>query len=258
MGMSSDDVTKAMILATGEGTNLRPLTLETPKVLLPLGGVPLICYTLSWLRKHGVREVTINLHHLGEKIRAFLDDGTRFGVRIHYSYEEALLGTAGGVKRAERFLADTFVVVYGDVLTDFDLSEMVRFHRARKALATLALVEVANPRETGIVRLGEKNRVVSFVEKPSGGAEAGDAANGGVYVLNRKVLQFIPSEGYCDFAYDIFPKLVGAGHHVYGYCLKPEDYLIDVGNMDRYRKANQDVMAGKVKLTYGQQSGVSG
>jgi len=252
MGMSSGSVTQAMMLAAGEGTRLRPLTLETPKVLVPIGGVPLICYTLIWLKSHGIREVVINLHHLGEKIKAFLGDGTRFGVSIHYSPEETLLGTAGGVKRAERFFSNTFVVVYGDVLTDFNLSDMVRFHQPQKALATLALTKVANPRETGIVRLDEHDRVVSFVEKPPGGAVAGDMANGGIYILEREIFRFIPDERYCDFAYEVFPRLVEAGYFVYGYRLRPEDYLVDIGSMEKYRRANEDVAAGKVRLRYGQ------
>jgi NDP-sugar pyrophosphorylase family protein len=122
MGMSSD-VTKAMILAAGEGTRLRPFTFETPKVLLPVGGRPLIEYSLSWLRSHGIREVAINLYHLGNNIIDSLGDGSRFGMEIVYSPEETLFGTAGGVKRMERFFNDTFVVVYGDNFTNFNLTD---------------------------------------------------------------------------------------------------------------------------------------
>lgn len=256
--MSNKDITRAMVLAAGEGTRLRPLTLETPKVLVPVGGVPLICYTLAWLRSHGVREVVINLYHLGDRIKKYLDDGSHFGMKVHYSSEERLLGTAGGVKKAGRFFPGAFVVVYGDVLTDFDLSDMMGFHRAKGGIATLALTKVVNPRETGIVQLDKDDRVVSFVEKPSGGAVIGDMSNGGVYILEKEVLQFIPRGRYCDFAYDVFPRLIEFGCPVYGYRLKSGDYLIDIGSMDRYERVNKDIAAKRVRLRHGQQSGIPG
>jgi len=149
-----------MILAAGEGTRLRPLTLETPKVLLPVGGRPLIEHTLAWLRSHGIREIAINLYHLGDKIKDFLGDGSHFGVKISYSEEEKLLGTAGGAKRMAHLLLPNpqspipspqsptpspFVVIYGDVLTNFNLTAMLQFHREKSALATLALFRVPSP-----------------------------------------------------------------------------------------------------------------
>lgn len=252
MDISNSRITKAMILAAGEGTRLRPLTVETPKVLLPIGGTPLICYTLTWLKYYGIREVAINLYHLGDKVKEWLGDGSRFGVQIHYSIEESLLGTAGGVKKMERFFDSAFVVVYGDVLTDFDLSAMVKFHRDKKAGATVAVTQVSNPWETGIVQMKEDGRIISFVEKPPKGTEMGNMANGGIYILERRVLDFIPNQGYCDFAYDIFPKLVNADLPIYSYPLTSENYLIDIGSIDKYLTANEDVASGKVKLKHGQ------
>ena len=154
---------RAMILAAGEGTRLRPLTLETPKALLPIRGRPLIEHQLFWLNHHGIREVAINLYHLGNKIKDHLGDGSRFGMKICYSPEETLLGTAGGVKRIEHFFNDTFVVVYGDILTDFDLSDMVKFHREKKAVATLAIFEAPNPWEVGVVELNKEGRILSLL-----------------------------------------------------------------------------------------------
>ena len=246
--------TTALTLAAGEGTRLRPLTLEVPKVLLPIAGVPLICYTLAWLKRHGISGVVINLHHLGEKIREFLGDGSRFGLEIVYSPEEILLGTAGGVKKMERLLAaksqspaaNLFVVAYGDVLTDLDLSAMVSFHRAKKALATLALFQAANPREVGVVNLNKEDMVVSFTEKPeypiSNPQPPPTLANGGIYILQREFLDYIPGQGFVDFACDIFPKLIELGLPIYGYRLQPGDYLIDIGSPEKYRKANEDVL----------------
>jgi len=258
--------TTALTLAAGEGTRLRPLTLEVPKVLLPIAGVPLICYTLAWLKRHGISGVVINLHHLGEKIREFLGDGSRFGLEIVYSPEEILLGTAGGVKKMERLLAaksqapnpqspaaNLFVVVYGDVLTDLDLSAMISFHRAKKALATLALFQAANPQEVGVVKLDKEDRVVSFMEKPQSPISNPQSpipnaqppptlANGGIYILQREFLDYIPGQGFVDFACDIFPKLIELGLPIYGYRLQPGDYLIDIGSPEKYRKASKDVL----------------
>ena len=248
------EVKKAMILAAGEGTRLRPLTLEIPKVLLPIGVQPLIEHQLSWLKHHGMREVAINLYHLDNKIRDYLGDGSRFGVKIAYSQEESLLGTAGGVKRMEHFFDDTFAVVYGDVFTDFDLSDMVKFHQQKKAVATLAIFEVPNPLEVGVVEMGEDGRILSLVEKPQcliPNPQNSTLANSGIYVLEKEVLNHIPVQGSFDFAYDIFPKLIQLGLSLYGYLLRPGDYLVDIGTLDKYHKANEDMKAGRVSIGYG-------
>jgi NDP-sugar pyrophosphorylase family protein len=163
------NVLKAMILAAGKGVRLKPLTLESSKVLLPIGSVPLICHTLTWLKRYGISQVAINLHHLSNKIRDFVGDGSKFGVGISYSYERDLLGTAGGVKKMEKFFNNTFLVVYGDVLTNIDLSNVIGFHYEKRATATLVLSEITNPREVGIVQLDERNRVIKFIEKPQRG-----------------------------------------------------------------------------------------
>lgn len=250
----SGNVTKAMVLAAGEGTRLRPLTQWIPKVLLPIRGIPLIQYTLAWLKGYGISEVVINLHHAGDKIRAFLGDGSRFGVRIHYSSEKELLGTAGGVKKMEEFFDSTFLVVYGDILADFNLSAMTDFHGQKKALVTLALFKASNPWEVGIVEVNRQGKLLSFKEKPPRGSESSNLSSGGIYVLEEEILDYIPSHGCCDFGYDIFPKLLALHLPVYGYVLRPEDYLIDIGTTDKYRKANEDVRAGKVKIRDEQQS----
>lgn len=239
---SSQSSVKAMLLAAGEGTRLRPLTLETPKALLPIGGRPLIEHQLSWLSHHGISEVAINLYHLGEQIKNFLGDGSRFKMKITYSQEETLLGTAGGAKRMEQFFDSTFVVVYGDVLTSFDLSAMIQFHRRKKAMATLAIFEASNAKEVGVVELDEAGRILSLVEKPQSLVSSPQPpihASGGVYVLKKEVLNYIPLHGFSDFAYDILPKLIQLGFPLYGYPLRPEDYLIDIGTIEKYYKAQE-------------------
>ncbi len=250
-------VHKAMILAAGEGTRLRPLTLETPKVLLPVEGKPLLGYTLFWLRNHGISAVAINLYHLGNKIEDFLGDGSHFSVKILYSHEDTLLGTAGGVKRVESFFDGPFVVVYGDVLTDFNLKDMIRFHQEKKSIATIAIFKATNPWDVGIVEINDEGRILSLVEKPPRGSEKSNLASGAVYVLEREILKHIPSEEFEDFAYAIFPKLLELNLPIFGYVLKPEDYLIDIGTIEKYHNANEDVKAGKVKIGYEQQSCIS-
>ena len=252
----SSNMVKAMVLAAGEGTRLASLTVRTPKVLLPIGGVPLIQQTLAWLKNYSISEIAINLYHLGNKIKDFLGNGSRFGMKVFYSTEETLLGTAGGVKRMEHLFSDTFVVVYGDTLTDFDLGAMIRFHKAKNSLATIAILGVLNPWDVGIVEMNEEGRILNFAEKPPRGSETSNLGSGGVYVLEKAIFKYIPAEGSSDFAYDIFPKLVELALPAYGYVLKPEDYLIDIGTLDKYQKANDDMEAGKVRIRYEEQSGI--
>jgi NDP-sugar pyrophosphorylase family protein len=241
-------VTKAMILAAGEGTRLRPLTLTTPKAMVPVDGRPLIEHTVAWLKSHGVTEVGINLHYLGGKIVDCLGDGSRLGLNISYSHENELLGTAGGTKRLETFFAgDRFALVYGDILTDLDLGAMVAYHANAGAMATIALFTAPKPSEVGIVEVDSLGRILSFVEKPAPGNEKGNLANGGVYILEPEVLSYIPPSGYADFGFDVFPSLLRQGMPLYGYKLRAEDYLIDIGSMEKYRQANDDRVKGRVR-----------
>ncbi len=246
---TNHSVTRAMLLAAGEGTRLRPLTLDTPKTMLPIGGKPLVGHTVTWLRKHGVTDVGINLHYRGQQIVDYLKDGSAFGVKTTYSHEETLLGTAGGTKRLESlFAGDRLVVVYGDMLTDLDLGKMAAYHVLTGAVATIALFEVADPSQCGIVELDPAGRVLSFVEKPARGTAKGNLANGGVYILEPEVLDSIPRDGYSDFGFHIFPELLRAGRRVSGYKLSPQEYLIDIGSLEKYRQAEADYQAGKVRV----------
>ena len=214
-------IKKAMILAAGEGTRLRPLTLNTPKTMLPIGDTPLIVHIIRWLKLFGITEIGINLHYMGNTISDYLDNGSRLGVQIEYSQEDKILGTAGGVKRMAGFFAKSpFVVVYGDVLTNFNLEKMMDYHMMTGALATIALVTVPNTNEKGIVELNKQGRMLSFVEKPPKGTEKSNLSNGGIYVLEPKVLDYIPEDGFSDFAFDIFPRMLNDGLPIYGYKLE--------------------------------------
>ncbi|MFC1946234.1 NDP-sugar synthase [Chloroflexota bacterium] len=248
--MDKTQIHQAMILAAGEGTRLLPLTLETPKILLPLAGEPLLNYVLAWLTRYGCGEVAVNLHHLPEIIRAYLGDGSSFGLsRVYYSPEETLLGTAGGVEKAAAFFTSTFVVVYGDVVPVFNLVNMLRFHRKRGALATLALVEMPKPWEVGIVETEGDGRISSFVEKPPRGSTCGNLGNGGVYILEKEVLSYIPEGRQCDFGRDVFPRLLEKALPVFGHRLTGGEHIIDIGDFDRYHQAETDIASGKISLT---------
>jgi mannose-1-phosphate guanylyltransferase/phosphomannomutase len=233
---------RALILAAGEGTRLRPLTLERPKPMLPVGGRPILEHLIALLRRYGVVEIAINLHYKPEAILDYFGDGSDFGVSLTYSYEERLLGSAGAARRLAWFFDSPFLVLYGDVLTDLDLSALVNRHRATGAVATLALYRVPDPSRCGIVELAEDNRIVRFVEKPPPDDLFSDLANAGIYVLEPSVLADVPAGQPFDFGHDLFPRLLGRGLPLYGFCLP--GYLLDIGSIERYRQAEADWGAG--------------
>jgi NDP-sugar pyrophosphorylase family protein len=245
---------KAMILAAGEGTRLQPLTLETPKPLLPVNGVPLLAYILTWLGKNGISEVAINLCHFGDKIKRFVGDGSQFRMKVTYSEEASPLGTAGGVKKIAHFFDGTFVVAYGDNLTDFDLSSMIRFHQQKQAAVTLAAFRPPDPSQVGMLDMGKDGRINKLIEKPKNptggtpGFKSSGLANAAVYVLEPEVLGYIEEGKVSDFGYDVFPRLIADGAKVFGYPLQPVDYFIDIGSLTNYQRVNEDVKAGKVKV----------
>ncbi|MGB5932989.1 MAG: nucleotidyltransferase family protein [Anaerolineae bacterium] len=233
---------KAMILAAGEGTRLRPLTNMIPKPMLPVGGKPLLEHTICWLRTHGIEQVAINLHHGPWLTQAYLGDGSAWGVRITYSLEDRLLGTAGAVKKLQSYFDDTFVVVYGDVLTNMDLTTLVSFHQAKGGGATIALYRVENPSACGLIELDGEGKLLRFVEKPPPEDVFTDLASTGVFVMEPRVLDRIPVDTFYDFGHHLFPALLTEGVPLYGY---PTDtYLVDIGTMEKYRQAQLDVREG--------------
>ena len=232
---------KALILAAGEGTRLRPLTLDKPKPMLPVAGIPLLEHILLWLRKHGVDQVAINLNYRPEAITGYLGDGSRWGVEITYSYEDPILGTAGAAKRLEEYFEDgPFVIVYGDVLTDMDLMRLLRFHHDREAAATMALYQVENPSACGLVGLDGRGRITCFVEKPPPEEVFTDLANAGVLVLEPELLDDIPPGRAYDFGRDLFPHLLEQGVELYGQPIDEDEYLIDIGSLDKYERVQRE------------------
>ncbi len=229
---------KALVLAAGAGTRLRPLTDTCPKPMLPIAGKPLLERTMHWLAAAGVTEAALNLHHLPDVVRSGLGDGSRFGIRIAYNQETELLGTAGAIYGFPGFFDQPFLVIYGDLLMDLDLADLIQFHQERSAIMTLALKRTNTPQSQGMIEVDPQGRVLRFVEKPAIW-DAGDTANAGVYVCEPDVIAHIPL-GFSDFGHDIIPALLRDQQPVYGRPLK--GYLLDIGTPAAYAQAQVDWM----------------
>ena len=208
---------KAVVMAGGEGSRLRPLTSRQPKPLVPVAGRPIMEHILLHLHRHQMREVIATVQYLGASIRNYFGDGSEQGVALSYSVEDSPLGTAGSVMLARQQLNEPFLVISGDALTDIDLGAAVRFHRERRALATIVLKPVPNPLEYGVVVVDEGGAVQRFIEKPSWGEVISDLANTGIYVLDPAVFDFFRPGEVTDWSGDVFPKLLKQGEPVFGY-----------------------------------------
>lgn len=231
---------KAMILAGGLGTRLRPLTYSIPKPMLRIDKKPLLQYQLELLRKYGLKECAINLYHLPEKIKGYFGDGSIFGVRIKYLIEKELSGTASPLKKLEKyFKKETFVIIYGDNLTNIDLKDLISYHEKKGGIITIALYYEKHPESKGIVQIDGENRILSFKEKPNKEEITTHWANTGIYVCEPEVLNFIPKNKFYDFGKDLFPRLIQSGLSLYSYKIK--DYLLDIGTPETYQKAQKDI-----------------
>jgi mannose-1-phosphate guanylyltransferase / phosphomannomutase len=237
---------KAVVMAGGEGTRLRPLTSNQPKPMVSIVGKPCIEHILELLRKHGFQDVIVTVAFLPQAIRSYLGNGEALGMNIEYSVEESPLGTAGSVRLANDHLDDTFLVISGDALCDFDLTRLVEFHREKGSDATIALKSVENPLEFGIVVTDSDGRVERFLEKPSWSQVFSDTINTGVYVLEPEVLRHVPEDRPYDFSKELFPLLLEMGRPVYGHVV--DGYWQDIGNLAQYRQANFDALGGSVAL----------
>jgi mannose-1-phosphate guanylyltransferase/phosphomannomutase len=238
---------KAVVMAGGEGTRLRPLTSNQPKPMVPVVGKPCMEHVLELLRTHGFEDVIVTVAFLPQAIRAYFRDGEGLGLRIEYSVEESPLGTAGSVRLASGALDDTFVVISGDALTDIDLSRLVSFHQEKGAAVTIGLKSVENPLEFGIVVTDEDGRIERFLEKPSWGQVFSDTINTGIYVLEPEVLKHVPDDRPFDFSKELFPLLLEMGRPLYGFVC--DGYWQDIGNLDQYRQANFDALDERVRLS---------
>jgi mannose-1-phosphate guanylyltransferase/phosphomannomutase len=237
---------KAVVMAGGEGTRLRPLTSNQPKPMVPIVGKPCMEHILELLRKHGFSDVVVTVAFLPQAIRSYFGDGENLGLNIEYSVEESPLGTAGSVRLASGRLDETFLVISGDALCDFDLGQVIEFHKEKRAAVTIGLKSVENPLEFGIVVTDEDGRVERFLEKPSWGQVFSDTINTGIYVLEPEVLRHIPRDRPFDFSKELFPLLLEMGRPIYGHVC--DGYWQDIGNLDQYRQANFDALDEKVAL----------
>jgi len=237
---------KAVVMAGGAGSRLRPLTVNRPKPMVPIVNRPVIAHIMDLLKRHGITDVVITLQFMAEAIQDYFGDGSAFGMHIDYSIEELPLGTAGSVKQAQHLLDDTFIVISGDALTDIDLSAVIAYHQQKQSLATLTLYRVPNPLEYGVVILDEEGRIRQFLEKPSWGEVISDNVNTGIYVLEPQILDYFPPETKFDFSQDLFPILLQKGDPMYGYVAS--GYWCDVGNLAEFMRANADVLSGKVQV----------
>jgi mannose-1-phosphate guanylyltransferase / phosphomannomutase len=237
---------KAVVMAGGEGTRLRPLTSNQPKPMVPIVGKPCMEHIVELLRRHGFDDIVVTLAFMPQAIRSYFGDGETHGVSIRYSVEESPAGTAGSVKLAEDALDEPFLVISGDALCDIDLGKLVRFHQEKEALVTIGLKSVDNPLEFGIVVTDEDGRIERFLEKPSWGQVFTDTINTGIYVLDPEVLRHVPSDRPYDFSKELFPLLLEMGKPLYGYVA--DGYWQDIGNLDQYRQANFDALDNRVEL----------
>ena len=237
---------KAVIMAGGEGTRLRPQTSNLPKPMLPLVGRPMMEHIISLLRRHGVSDIVVTVAFLPNAIRNYFGDGSELGVRMVYATEETPLGTAGSVRNAREELTERFLVISGDVLTDLDLSSLVEFHAKSDALATLALCSVENPLEFGIVITREDGSVERFLEKPGWGQVFSDTINTGIYVLEPEIFDLIPEGRSVDFSSEVFPAALDAGKRIFGHVAK--GYWEDLGTTAAYLKAHRDILDSNVQV----------
>jgi len=238
---------KALILAAGYGKRLEPLTKAVPKPMVPVANKPIMQYNIELLKRYGIKDIIANIHYFPEQVENYFGDGSSLGVNLRYSFEEELLGTAGGVRRMAELsgIDGTFLVMSSDVLTDVNISKLVSFHKKTKAVATIALTPVADTSQFGVVSLGVDDRITGFQEKPSREEALSDLVNTGIYVFEPQILDRIPEGKFHDFGNNVFPKLVEEAAPFHGY--RMIEYWNDVGGVEKLMSANYDILQGSVR-----------
>ncbi len=240
---------KALILAAGFGTRLEPLTLGVPKPMVAVVNKPIMQHNLELLKKYKFKDVIANIHYFPEQVENYFGDGSHFGVRLSYSFEKQLLGTAGGVKRMAEIrgdIDDTFLVLSSDALTDINLNHIVDFHKKKKSLATVALAGVEDTTQFGVVITDKDGRIKAFQEKPEKGKELSHLVNSGIYVFEPEILDMIPKGKFYDFGKQLFPLLVEKGDSIFGFPMI--GYWSDVGSLSQYWRANIDALQGRLRI----------
>ncbi len=238
-----------MIMAAGVGSRLMPMTADRPKPMIPMANRPLMADIVQLLHRHGFNDIIANLHYHADAIANYFDTGKDWGVSLQFSREEELMGTAGGVKRCEWFLDESFIIVSGDALTDINLGALMRAHKQRGALATIALKAVEDVENFGVVVTDEAGLIRSFQEKPRAAEALSRLVNTGIYVFEPEIFQYIPADQFYDFGKQVFPHLVKINAPFYG--AEVNGYWCDVGNIATYRQAHADILQGRVQVNMG-------
>ncbi|MBS4026069.1 MAG: NTP transferase domain-containing protein [Clostridia bacterium] len=238
---------KAVIMAGGKGTRLRPLTCNLPKPMVPILSKPVMEYTIMLLKKHNITEIAVTVQYLPEEIINYFGDGKEWGVGLHYFEETQPLGTAGSVKNCEKFLDEPFIVISGDGITDIDLTKGINFHQEKQALATIVLTKADNPLEFGVVIVDDDGKIARFLEKPSWSQVFSDLVNTGIYILQPEVLKFCPENSFFDFSKNLFPILLEQKLPLYGCGLA--GYWSDIGNIQQYCQTQFDILLGKTTIS---------
>lgn len=236
----------AVILIGGQGTRLRPLTVDTPKPLLPVVNRPFLHYQFDVLKKHGIRDVVLCAQYRSDAFVKALGTGRSLGLRLKFVREDQPLGTGGALKNAERQIASkgTFLVLNGDVLNAFDLGAFLKLHRAKRSVATIALTRsVSDPTVYGLVKTARDGRIEAFLEKPSWDEVVSDTINAGAYLFEPRVLDLIPGDEPCSLEREVFPRLLHSGARFYGH--ETDGYWIDIGSTERYLQVHLDILGGR-------------
>jgi len=237
---------KAVIMAGGFGTRLRPLTCNIPKPMVPMLNRPMMEHIVELLKRVGINDVVATLYYQPDVIMNHFDDGSAFGIKLQYLKSDADYGTAGSVRNAREFLDQRFLVISGDVFTNFDLSAAIRYHEEKHARATMVLTHVSNPLQYGVVLMQDDGKISRFLEKPTWGEVFSDAINTGIYILEPEILDLVPPKEDYDFSKNLFPLMLERDMGLYGYVA--EGYWRDVGNLNEYQDAHFDVLRGAVAV----------
>ena len=240
---------KAVILAGGEGTRLRPITFLNPKPMLPLVNRPFMEKFVLWIKSHKIEDIIFSTGYLPEIFKNYFGDGSRFGMNFIYVQEKEPLDTCGGVKNVEKYLdGKSFMVFNGDILSSIDLTEMVAFHKRKKADITISLTRVEDPASYGLVPINKESKVMQFLEKPKHGEAITDLINAGIYIIEPNIMELVPKGKRYSFERDLFPDVLDKGYKVFGYV--SDEHWLDVGTPQKYLMAHWDVLYKKINFKF--------
>ncbi len=238
---------KAVLIAGGFGTRLRPLTYNRPKPIVPVVNRPFVLHQIELLKKYGIYEIILNVHYLPKSMELVLGDGKEWGVKLYYSIEKEPLGTAGAVKNAEKYFDEEPLVVFnGDILTNIDIKDLIEFHKKSKSVATIALTEVDDPTHYGLVITDKDGKVKKFLEKPSWQEVTTNKINAGVYILEPRIFSYVPKNAFFSFERDLFPLLLEKNENMYAKV--SSSYWLDIGSPKKYLQAHKDILNQEIKV----------